>query len=155
MARLERKSVDVNTRNVALEDLAKLRKTDRATEAVAALARLDENGAPLQPVNDLALLLTAMPQDLGKVRNDLRRLASDTRQPAVRRAASAALVAADGKPDVAWENTAENPGGRVLLIESIVMQADPSARTKFQPLLAAAINETRTRPEVRSAALRA
>ncbi len=144
----------MNTRNSALEDLAKLRKTDRVTEAVAALARLDEMGAPLQPVNDIALLLTAMPEGLGKVRNDLRRLASDTHQPAVRRAASAALVAADGKPQPAWEATAENPGGRVLLIDSIVMLADPTSREAFQPLLASAINDAGTKPEVRAAALR-
>ncbi|HTD68625.1 MAG TPA: PVC-type heme-binding CxxCH protein, partial [Candidatus Limnocylindria bacterium] len=155
MARLDRKTLDVNTRSAALDELANMRKTDRATEAVAALTRLDESGGPLQPVNDLALLLTAMPENLGPVRNNLQRLTSDTHQPSVRRAASAALVAADGKPDLAWEKTAGNPGGRVLLIESIVMLADPSAREKFQPLLVAALADERTRPEVRSAALRA
>ncbi len=154
LARLERKTSPVNTRNEALEGLVKLRKTDRATEAVAALARLDENGAPLQPVNDVALLLTAMPDGLSKVRPQLQRLTTDTHQPAVRRAASAALVAADGKPEPAWEATANNPGGRVLLIDSIVMLADPSARAAFQPLLASAITSADTKPEVRAAALR-
>jgi hypothetical protein len=32
LARLERKTTDVNTRNTALEELAKLRKTDRVTK---------------------------------------------------------------------------------------------------------------------------
>jgi azurin len=154
LARLERKTSLVNTRNDALEGLAKLRKTDRVTEAVAALARLDENGAPLQPVNDIALLLTAIPDGLSKVRPQLQRLTSDTHQPAVRRAASAALVAADGKPEPAWNATAENPGGRVLLIDSIVMLADPTARAAFQPLLASAVTDASTKPEVRAAALR-
>src|SRR6185295_1641313 len=76
-------------------------------------------------------------------------------QPAVRRAASAALVAADGKPEPAWERTAENPEARVMLIDSIVMLADPSARATFQPLLASAIADTETKPEVRAAAMRA
>jgi len=155
LARLERKTSDVNTRNTALEDLAKLRKTDRVTEAVAALKRLDESGAPLQPVNDLALLLTAVPDGLGKVRPELQRLTSDTRQPAVRRAASAALVAADGKPEPAWERTAENPEARVMLIDSIVMLADPSARANFQPLLASVVADANAKPEVRAAAMRA
>ena len=155
LARLERKNIDVNTRNTALEELAKLRKTDRVSEAVAALARLDESGAPLQPVNDIALLLTAMPDGLSKVRPQLQRLTSDTRQPAVRRAASAALVAADGKPEPAWEASADNPGARVLLIDSIIMLADPSARAAFQPLLTTAVNDAGTKPEVRTAALRA
>jgi glucose/arabinose dehydrogenase len=155
LARLERKTTDLNTRNAALDDLAKLRKTDRTTEAVAALARLDEVGAPLQPVNDLALLLTAIPDGLAKVRPELQRLTSDTRQPAVRRAASAALVAADGKPEPAWERTADNAGARALLIESIIMLADPTARAAFQPLLAAAVTDNGTHPQVRAAALRA
>ena len=155
LARLERKSSDVNTRNTALEDLAKLHKTDRATEAVAALGRLDQAGASLQTINDLALLLTAMPDGLGKQRGELQRLTSDTHQPAVRRAASAALVAADGKPDPAWARTVENPGARVLLIDSIVMLADPSMRASFQPLLVAVVKGAETRPEVRTAALRA
>ncbi len=155
VARLDRKTIDLNTRSGALDDLAKLRKTNRAQEAVAALTRLNENGAPLQPVNDLALLLTAMPENLAPVRNALQRLTTETHQPAVRRAASAALVAADGQPEPAWEKTAGNPGGRVLLIESIVMLADPSTREKFQPLLVAAIADERTRPDVRSSALRA
>jgi HEAT repeat protein/azurin len=154
-ARLERKTSDVNTRNTALENLAKLHKTDRVTEVVAALKRLDESGAPLQPVNDLALLLTAVPDGLEKARPELQRLTSDTRQPAVRRAASAALVVADGKPEPAWERTADNADARVLLIESIVMLADPSARATFQPLLAAAVVDPGTRPQVRAAAMRA
>jgi azurin len=155
LARVERKTIDVNTRNTALEELAKLHKSDRIAEAVAALARLDGNGAPLQPVNDLALLLTAMPDGLAKVRPELQRLTSDTHQPAVRRAASAALVAADGKPEPAWERTADNPDARVMLIDSIVMLADPSARETFQPLLAAAVTDAATKPQVRAAALQA
>lgn len=155
LARLERKTSDLNTRNTALDGLAKVRRTDRAVEAVAALARLDEPGAPIQPINDLALLLTTMPDNLAKVRLELQRLTSDTHQPAVRRAASAAIVAADGKPDPAWEKSAGNAGARALLIESIVMLADPSARANFQPLLTAALNDSSTAPAVRTAALRA
>ncbi len=154
LARLERKTSDVNTRNSALEDLAKLRKTDRATEGVAALKRLDTPDASLQSVNDLALLLTAMPDGLAKQRAELQRLTTDTHQPAVRRAASAALVAADGKPDPAWEKTSGNPGARALLIESIVMLADPSARAAFQPLLAASVSDATTDSSVRAAAMR-
>jgi azurin len=155
LARLERKTSDVNTRNTALEDLAKLRKTDRATEAVAALNRLDTPGASFQSVNDLALLLTAMPDGLAKHRAELQRLTTDTHQPAVRRAASAALVAVDGKPEPAWEKTSGNPGARALLIDSIVMLADPNSRAAFQPLLAASVSDSATPATVRAAAMRA
>ena len=155
LARLERKTSDVNTRNTALEELAKLRKTDRATEAVAALARLDTPAAAPQAVNDLALLLTAMPDGLASVRPHLQGLTGNTHQTPVRRAASAALVAADGRPDVAWERTAADPAARVLLIESIVMLADPALRATFQPLLAGAITAPATAQPVRAAALTA
>jgi azurin len=155
LARLERKTIDVNTRGAALDELARLHKSNRAKEAVAALARLDDPGTPFQPIHDLALLLTAMPDQLGSVRSDLQRLASDTHQPPIRRAANAALVAADGKPDGAWARTAENPGARVLLIESIGMLMDPSARASFQPLLVETLSGAKSRPEVRSAAMRA
>jgi len=155
VARVERKTFDVNTRAAALEDLAKVRKTDKAREIVAALQRLDAPGTPLQPINDLALLLTAMPEDAAKVRGDLQRLTSDTHQSAIRRAASAALVAADGNPNSAWGRTAENAGARALLIDSIGMLIDPSMRAQFQPLLVAAITDAKTSSEVRAAALRA
>jgi azurin len=155
LARLERKTLDVNARSEALDGLAKLRKTDRAREAVAALARLDDASAPQQPINDLALLLTAMPAETQKVRQELQRLSSDTHQPAVRRAANAALVAADGNPKPGWERTANNPGARALLIDSIGMLVDPSLREQFQPFLSAAIADEKTSPEVRTAALRA
>jgi azurin len=92
---------------------------------------------------------------LGKARPELQRLTSDTHQPAVRRAASAALVAADGKPEPAWERTADNPETRVMLIDSIIMLADPTARAAFQPLLASAVSDSSTKPQVRAAALRA
>jgi azurin len=155
LARLDRKTFDVNTRSAALDELAKLRKSDRAREIIAALQRLDQPDAPLQPIDHLALLLTAMPDDAQKVRADLQRLSSDTHQPAIRRAANAALVSADRKPDASWSRTAGNAGARVLLIESIGMLIDPSLRAQFQPLLAAAITDANTSPEVRAAALRA
>jgi azurin len=80
-------------------------------------------------------------------------MTTDRHQPAVRRAASAALVAADGKPDAAWARTDGDAGGRVLLIESIGMLADPSSRSAFQPLLASAVTDAKSTPQVRSAAL--
>ncbi len=155
LARLERKTMDVNNRSTALDELVKIRKTDRATEAVAALKRLDEGEAAPQPVNDVALFLTVLGPDLEKQRSELQRLTSDTHKPMVRRAANAALVSLDGKPDAAWQRTAENPDARVILIESIPMQADPTARANFQPLLASVLADANTKANVRAAALRA
>jgi azurin len=96
-----------------------------------------------------------MPQEVEKIRPELQRLTSDTHQPAVRRAASAALVSADGKPTTRWESTANNAGARALLIDSIGMLVDPSLRAQFQPLLASALSDAKTGAEVRTASLRA
>ena len=155
MERLTRKTLDLNTHSMALEQLSKLRKTDRVVEAVAALQRLDEAGGPLQPVHDLAMLMTASGPALQKVRPELQRLSSDTHQPAVRSAAWAGLVAADGKPDAAWARTADNPETRSFLIDGIALLADVSFRAPFEPLLTGVIADPSTPGKVRSAALQA
>jgi azurin len=155
IARIERKTTDLNTRNSSLEELAKLRKTDRITEAVETLKRLDEPEVPIQTVKDIATLLTAIPGDLPKARAELARLSSDTHQPAIRRAAYAALVACDGKPDGVWASTANTANSRVALVDSIIMLANPADRANFQPLLESTIADAKAPSTVREAALRA
>ena len=82
-------------------------------------------------------------------------LADTARQTPVRRAAYAALVAADGKPDTVWAATAQNPETRATLIDSLILLADPLFRTAFEPLLTAALADGTTPGNVRSAALSA
>ena len=154
--RLERKSFDLNTRSAALDKLAASHKTDRVTEAIASLQRLDANGGAPASINDVALLLTITDKaDLSKKRSDLNKIAGNGKQPAVRRAALAALVAADGKPDSAWASTAKKPADRAALIDSIIMQADPAFRATFQPLLVASLSDAQTPGVVRKASLNA
>ena len=95
------------------------------------------------------------PADLARQRTPLTELAHNAKTPAVRAAAYAALVTSDGKPDVLWSETEKNGTARANLIESIVMLPDPDFRAKFQPLLVATLENSRTPGTVRNAALRA
>jgi hypothetical protein len=55
--RLGRKGVDLNARSSALDELAKLHQTDRVSEAIAALQRLDTGGGTASTGADLGMLL--------------------------------------------------------------------------------------------------
>jgi glucose/arabinose dehydrogenase/azurin len=154
--RLDRKTMDLNTRTAALAQLAELHHADRVSEAIAALERLDAKGGSLAAFNDIGLLLAANPPaDLAKAQSKLTWLSEEAKQEPARRAGDAALVASHGKPDLLWTRTDGKPGARVTLIESIILFTDPELRAKFEPLLAAAINNAETPEKVRQAALRA
>jgi glucose/arabinose dehydrogenase/lysophospholipase L1-like esterase/plastocyanin len=155
-SRLQRKGMDLNTRSGALEQLAVLHKTNRVSEAMAALRRLDISGAAPAAFSDLGILLAANPPaDLVAARGALRQLSSEAKEAPVRRAALAGMLVADGKPDELWATTARDPGARVLLIDSIILLTDPSFRAMFQPFLSATIAAPKTPESVREAALRA
>lgn len=156
MERLERKNIELNTRNAALDKLAQLHKSDRVSEAIVILQRLDSSKGPISSVNDLGLLLTTTDKDaLAKKRSELKKLATGASHAPVRRAALAGLVAADGKPDGTWASTEKDPSLRAALIDSIIMQADPSSRATFQPLLVGVLNNAQTPANVRNSALSA
>jgi len=154
--RVNRRGTEINARNAALTKLASLHKSDRVTETVNALRRLDANAASVTAVKDLATLLgTSDTAELMRVRPALSDLAHNAKKPAVRSAAYAALVTAEGKPNSIWSQTEKNPVARVDLIDSVVMLPDPDARAKFQPLLVTALENSRTPGTVHNAALRA
>src|SRR5438105_1854128 len=154
--RLNRQSTEINARNAALEKLAGIHKTDRISEAIAALRRLDEKSGPVIAVKDLANLLSVAPaSDLSRERTTLTELAHNASHPPVRSAAYAAMVTADGKPNTVWSEIEKNPAARIDLIGSIVMLIDPSFRATFQPLLMAALENSQTPGTVRNAALKA
>ena len=144
LARLERKTIELAQRERALHELAKLHKTDREAELVAALQRLDEKGgASATAAEDLGKLLGTTPaKDLVKSRAALAALGQNARQDSVRRAAWAALVIADDKPEVTWAD-AKSAAARQSLIEAISFIPDPTARAKFQPLLATVLGGSR------------
>lgn len=154
--RLERKGMDLNTRSGALEQLAALHKTNRLGEALAALRRLDAGGGAPSALADLGTLLAANPAaELRQARPVLVALAREAETAAVRRAAWAGLVVAEGKPDSLWARAAESAPAQVTLIDSIILLLDPELRGSFFPLLQKALSSPDTPVEVRAAALRA
>jgi azurin/lysophospholipase L1-like esterase len=137
MERIDRKSMDVATRDEALTKLAAFRKTDKVTEIIAALERIDAkegNGAADELGKALAL---SGPPDLAKAQPALSKLSETAKQKSVRRAAFASLVIGSGNPTAVWNN-AKN--AQVEVAESIGVIVDPTLRAKFQPLLATALS---------------
>ena len=156
LARLERKNLDLAQRERAVGELAKLQNTDRETALVTVLQKLDHKGAAAAGATDELgkLLSTTDAKALAKVRPSLGRVALTAQQPAVRRAAWAAVITADAKPETAWSEAASDPA-RQSLIEAIAFLPDPALRAKFQPLLAAAVGDAKTPDALRSAVLAA
>ncbi|MDQ3624481.1 MAG: HEAT repeat domain-containing protein, partial [Verrucomicrobiota bacterium] len=156
LARLERKGFNPAAREKALTQLAALHKTDRVTELVHALQRLDEKGgAGAPPAEDLGKLLGALPaKDLSRSRAGLSALADKAMQPVVRRAAWAAIVTADGDPAITWAE-AKTDAARRSLADGIGFLPDPALRARFQPLLIAMLGDPSTSGEARAAALHA
>jgi azurin/glucose/arabinose dehydrogenase len=146
MARIERKTTDAGARDKAINELAKLHKTDRVSEIISVLGKLDAKGAGAGAQEIAKMLGLTAPSDLVKARAGLTALAQTAKPGPVANAAWAALVIGDGKPDGVWANT---PGRthRQGLIGSIALIPDPALRAKFQPLLATALGDANFRAD--------
>ena len=146
MARIERKSTDADAREKAINELAKLHKTDRVSEIIVVLGKLDAKGA-VAGAQELAKMLgLTTPADLAKARSGLTTLAQTAKPGPVANAAWAALVIGDGKPDGVWAS-APAVTHRKGLIASIALIPDPALRAKFQPLLAPALGDANFRAD--------
>jgi azurin/glucose/arabinose dehydrogenase/lysophospholipase L1-like esterase len=153
MARLDRKGIDAVTRDKALGELAALHKTDKVTELLAALQRLDaKRGAGTDDIGKMLGMSDS--KALAKARPAISALADKAAQPGVRRAAWSAIVGADANPQATWTE-AKTDGARESLLDSLAIVADPALRGKFQPILAASLADAKTPAAVRAAALRA
>jgi glucose/arabinose dehydrogenase/azurin len=154
--RLERPGFDLNSRSATLDELVKARNSDRTSEAVDALADLDKRGAPGGSVADLAMLISSGPSsDLLKARPALLKLSQSASEPAIRRAAFAAVITADAKPESSWAHTASDRRARLNLVDAIPTLVDPMLRAEFQPMLVSAIQDPSTPDNIRESALRA
>ena len=153
-ARLGRRGGEVAKRFTTLDRLVALRATDQVTELVATLQRLDAKGDP-GAAEDLARMLALAPAtDLARARPALQVLAADGKQAAIRRAACAALVAADrGHAQVLAQAT--GPQALTDLLEAIPLVASPELRAGFAPVLAKALADASSPEACVAAALRA
>jgi glucose/arabinose dehydrogenase/lysophospholipase L1-like esterase/azurin len=153
--RLLRPGLDLNTRNDALLQLATLKNTDRVSEALVALHRLDRGHGPPTAAAGLGQLLLVLPDQVSPKREALDAMARGAKQRGVRAAAWAGLVAADGRPDAAWASTAADSEGRTALIASLDLFLDPAFRSSFGPLLIRLLADGALPPVIREASLRA
>ncbi|MEO6740435.1 MAG: HEAT repeat domain-containing protein, partial [Chthoniobacteraceae bacterium] len=146
MERLERKTTDAGARDNAINELVKLNKTDRVTEMISVLGKLDAKGGSASAgAQELAKTLgQSTPADLAKARSGLASLAQTAKLGPVRNAAWAALVIGDCKPDAVWA-AAANESQRKGLMDAIAFIPDPTLRAKFQPLLTAALGDAKFR----------
>ena len=102
------------------------------------------------------MIISSSPtSDLVKAKPTLTKLAQSASHPNIRRAAYAAIITADNKPETNWAQTESNPQARVNLVEAVPTLIDPALRANFQPILIRAIDDRSTTPAVREAALRA
>jgi azurin len=143
--RIERPGLGVEARTNALLTLADRRGSDLAAEALAALRRLNQSGRPATAAGDLGFLLASSgAARLANDRGAFEALAAETRIAEIRRAALAAMTAADGGPDAVWSATAGDAASRVALIESIGMHPDAEFRSAFAAMLFGAIRSEST-----------
>lgn len=156
-AKIERKSYDVAKREQIISDLAKLRKTDRVTEILAGLRRLDADGNDGAAAELAKLLVASSAADLGKARSSVTALAGDAKRSPARKAAWAALIIADANAETTW-SAAGDPGSKQALVEAISLlpaAPNPAVRSAFQPQLAALLADPKVSGGLRTAALRA
>src|SRR5437867_3612099 len=134
--RLKRPGLSMKVRTASLIALAAKRKSSPTREALAILKDLEAGQRPPTAADDIGYLLASMPRErLAKSRATFAALAAGGKKPSVRRAAYAAVVAADGRPDAAWADTAKDQASRTLLIDSIGLHPDDGFRAAFAPLL--------------------
>jgi len=148
---VERQETSLEQRNKAITDLAKFRQTDRVTELLAALQRVDTQGG--RTADELAKLLAAADaKALAPARAGLVTLTEKATQDGVRRAAWSALLAADANPPASWA-AAKTDAARAALLGALINLPDPALRAKFQPILTATLGDAKTAAAVRAAAL--
>ena len=114
-------------RSVALDRLARLRRTNRLTELLAAVdAAAGTNSPAAGPLARLLPLQNA--PDLREVSGRLAALASGSPSPEVRQAAWAARALADGGFDRVWAEAAGSPAALTDLVNGIPFLTDADFR---------------------------
>ncbi len=133
---LFRKGVRDEYRQEALAGLAKLENKQPLAVLVEAIRNQDEQqtGEDESVVFDLMRLLTSRgAAELAAVRPELEKTATGGRLPVTRELGYAALVAADGKVDGAWELALKSPSALRDLVGAMPLIRDPGQRDSLYP----------------------
>jgi putative heme-binding domain-containing protein len=156
VAILIREGLDRAYRKEAIAALARMRKADRVTQILDGVTRASQRGAGKRgALSDLTgFLMKAPPAALRKRRQDLLRLATESKDAVLRRAGYAALVLADGTHEPSWRLAESSNDALVDFLNGVPLISDRAARAalhaKIDPLLRSAPNRA-----VRQAAIRA
>ncbi|MEY4485263.1 MAG: hypothetical protein RL693_2715, partial [Verrucomicrobiota bacterium] len=134
-AKIGRKSYDIVKRDAIIKDLMKLHKSERVSEILANLERLDSESNDGAATELLKLLVATPAADLAKSRAALVSLAAKATRGPARKGAWAGVVIADGKPDAVWLEAKEGKD-REALLQAIPLVTDPALRAQFQSKLA-------------------
>ncbi|WP_165231863.1 PVC-type heme-binding CxxCH protein [Aquisphaera insulae] len=135
---LFRPGIREEIRRLALADLAKLDGKPEPRSLVEALKDRDagddnESRSEAAIVELARILAERSPADLAPLRADLEKLAESSRSPALRRLGLAAIVAADGSADRAWELAARSPVTLRDLLAAVPLIRDPDRRSALYP----------------------
>lgn len=163
---LSRSEVPLADRASSLLELARLQRTSRVSLVLSLLAA-QPGKAEAESASLARLLPLQLPEELKPARATLSTLATNVASAEVRRAAWAALAAADESFDSVWSVASRSPATLTDLLEGIPLLLDPDFRSeayaRVSPLLTS-IPETLSRnqgldanrvSELRRAAIRA
>ena len=156
-AQLERKGLDIATRDTAAADLARLLHTTREVELVSAIMRLDDQQIDSPVSAELGkLLASTAPEALKTATPQITRLAGkDHGVRSARVAGMAALMAMTGDPQKLWKERSDNHQTLSVLLDSILLIPDPALRARYQPFAAEAAASTTLPDLVRRPAIAA
>lgn len=153
VALLQRKGLERKYRVEAIEGLAKIRVTDPLAELLGGIAALDKKGEATEGdeasevarkreasefvLRDLLpVLLQSTPESLTAKRDALEKLAAASKLAMTRQMAFAAILTADGSPDLAWKAVEKNPQQLADLLLAIPLIRDATVRASFHPKVA-------------------
>ncbi len=138
---LTRSGLDERLRTEAVEAIAKDEGKTVVQVVMDAIARLDarSGGIDAGVVLDLMRVASGRPAaERAALRDDLERLATQARQPLMRRVGYVALLGS-GDLDRTWALASAEPGRMVDLVEALPLVADPAVKTalydRIVPLL--------------------
>jgi len=156
VALLQRKGIDRKYRVEALENLAKIRRTDTLTELLASLESLDKKGEDFVAVlRDLSpILLHKKSDELISKRTALEKIANESQLTLTCQIGLAAMVTADGDIEPVWKQAQSNPKQLADLLRSIELMRHPTLRAAFYPKVEPLLHQANS-PEVRQAAIAA
>ncbi|MBI3879169.1 MAG: c-type cytochrome [Verrucomicrobia bacterium] len=136
---LERAKMNAKDREEAVDALVKIGKSNRVTELLASIEKLDakEDNAVNAVLTDLAgLLMKSDAASFRAKRAALDALLGQAKRPATKQAAAAGLILAAGSAEAVWAGVAKDNAALAAIVAGLPLVPDAALRAQFQPKLA-------------------